>query len=104
MNGGRWRWESTPKIHSDFDFAMNEVLYFVLLFSNVFVKHMGLLFCFIVWNIKQQFCKVWHKKKILHNKTVAPLVMMEWSWISLLPGTLLLLLGLKGLVIMSREF
>merc|ERR1712029_653114 len=24
VTGGRWRWESTPKIHSDFDFAMNE--------------------------------------------------------------------------------
>merc|ERR1712212_588340 len=24
LTGGRWRWESTPKIHSDFDFAMNE--------------------------------------------------------------------------------
>ena len=103
MNGGRWRWESTPKIHSDFDFAMNEVLYFFSFLVNVFVENVGLLFCNIVWNIKQQFCKVWHKKKILHNKTVAPLL-MEWSWISLLPGTLLLLLGLKGLVIMSREF
>ena len=27
MSGGRWRWESTPKeIHTDIEFAMNEVL------------------------------------------------------------------------------
>ena len=25
VTGGRWRWESTPKIHSDIEFAMNEV-------------------------------------------------------------------------------
>merc|ERR1712110_701648 len=24
VTGGRWRWESTPKIHSDIEFAMNE--------------------------------------------------------------------------------
>ena len=25
VTGGKWRWESTPKIHSDIEFAMNEV-------------------------------------------------------------------------------
>jgi len=24
VTGGKWRWESTPKIHSDIEFAMNE--------------------------------------------------------------------------------
>ena len=46
MNGGRWRWESTPKIHSDFDFAMNEVLYFVLLFFECFCETHGTVVLF----------------------------------------------------------
>ena len=36
VTGGKWRWESTPKIHSDIEFAMNEVS----IMSSSYYHHM----------------------------------------------------------------